>query len=147
MGYLQKEWLVYFYEAPDHPYQDAMKFLKKGFKHCGVLGYLPKTHQWVHLEWTHAGIRHILLEGDEIDNILGFMKNFQVLRCPVRNQWHLFRVKDFTCVTFIMRLIGFYKWYILTPYQLFCALRKAGYSSFYKTNGQKKEKNPRTDNR
>ena len=32
MGYLQEEWLVYFYEAPDHPYQDAMKFLKKGFK-------------------------------------------------------------------------------------------------------------------
>ena len=65
MGYLQKEWLVYFYEAPDHPYQDWLKFLKKGFKHCGVLGYVPQLERWIHLEWTHAGIRHTILEGDE----------------------------------------------------------------------------------
>ena len=102
MGYLQKEWLVYFYEAPDHPYQDAMK--------------------------------------------LKYMSDYEIVICPVRNQWQLLRIKDFTCVAFVMRLIGFYKWYIFTPYQLFCALRKAGYSSFYKTNGQKKEKNPSTDN-
>ena len=147
MGYLQEEWLVYFYEAPDHPYRDWLKFLKKGFKHCGVLGFNPELKRWIHLEWTHAGIRHTVLHNDEVTRIISYMSNYEIVKCPVRNNWHLLRIKDFTCVTFVMRLIGFYKWYIFTPYQLFCALRKAGYSSFYKTNGQKKEKTPRTDNR
>jgi hypothetical protein len=62
--------------------------------------------------------------------MLFYLKDYEVLRCPEKEQWQLFRIKDMTCVSFIMRLIGFYKWYILTPYQLYCALIKAGYKSF-----------------
>jgi len=60
-----------------------------------------------------------------------YLKDYKLLRCPVKNDWHLLRIKDLTCVAFIMRLIGFYKWYIFTPYQLYCALIKAGYKSFW----------------
>ena len=68
---------------------------------------------------------------DEVEDILGFLKQYKVLRCPVKDDWKLLRIKDITCVSWIMRLIGFYRWWIFTPYQLYCALIKAGYKSFY----------------
>ena len=33
MGYIQKEWLVYFYEHEHHIEDDWLFFLKKGYKH------------------------------------------------------------------------------------------------------------------
>jgi hypothetical protein len=130
MGFIQKEWLVYFYEADEYPYPEWLQFLKKGFKHCGALNFDPEKNVWIHLEYTHAGIKHSLLSKEQLENMLFYLKDYEVLRCPEKEQWQLFRIKDMTCVSFIMRLIGFYKWYILTPYQLYCALIKAGYKSF-----------------
>jgi hypothetical protein len=140
MGHIQTEWLIYFYESDDHSDSDWFTFLKKGFKHCGALSYSEKNDLWVHLEFTHLGIKLTYLEKKDIEDMLFYLKNFKVLRCPVKNQWHTLRIKDMTCVSFIMRLIGFYKWYIFTPYQLYCALIKAGYKSFWKTNAKTKEK-------
>ena len=131
MGSVQKEWLVYFYEADEYPYPDWLQFLKKGFKHCGAISYNSKHDSWIHLEYTHAGIRLSHLDKKELEDMLDYLKQFKVLRCPVKDQWHLIRFKDLTCVAFMMRLIGFYKWYIITPYQLYCALIKQGYKSFW----------------
>jgi len=131
MGHIQKEWLVYFYEADEYPYPEWLQFLKKGFKHCGAISYNSKHDSWIHLEYTHAGIRLSHLDKKELEDMLAYLKQFKVLRCPVKDQWHLIRFKDLTCVAFMMRLIGFYKWYIITPYQLYCALIKQGYKSFW----------------
>jgi hypothetical protein len=140
MGFIQTEWLVYFYEADNHPYSDWLRFLKKGYKHCGALSYYHAKDTWVHLEFTHAGIKLSYLDKKEVEDTFHYLSNFKMLRCPVRDQWHLLRIKDLTCVSFIMRLIGFYKWYIFTPYQLYCALIKAGYKSFYNQDAKTKEK-------
>mgnify|MGYP001186987327 FL=1 len=137
MGYFQTEWLVYFYGEQDH--SEWLQFLKKGFKHCGALSYSAKYDLWIHLEYTHVGIRMSYLDKEEISTILNYLKDYKVLRCPIKDEWQLFRIKDLTCVGFIMRLIGFYKWYILTPYQLYCALIKAGYKSFWKEDDKTKE--------
>ena len=143
MGLVQKEWLVYFYESELEPREDWLYFIKKGFRHCGALGYVPTTGKWNHIEWTHRGIVHTTLEEEEIMNILTYLQDFKVLKCPVKQEYQLLRIKDYTCVSFIMRLIGFYKWWIFTPYQLFCALKKAGYEDYYSVlrnnYGQKKE--------
>lgn len=146
MGSVQKEWLVYFYESENHPYSDWLRFLQKGFKHCGALSYSSKHDLWVHLEFTHAGIRFSYLDKTEVETMLFYLKDFKVLRCPVKDQWHLLRIKDITCVAFIMRLIGFYKWWIFTPYQLYCALIKAGYKSFWEQDA-KTEKNTTRNHR
>ena len=36
----QNEWLVFFYQNED--YHNTHRFFKKGFKHCGVMGYDPE---------------------------------------------------------------------------------------------------------
>jgi hypothetical protein len=151
MGFVQKEWLIYFYESADEPKDDWLYFIKDGFRHCGALGYVPLTGKWNHLEWTHKGIRHTTLDDEEATQILTYLAEFQVLRCPVKEQWQLLRIKDYTCVSFIMRLIGYYKWWIFTPYQLYCALKKAGYKDYYdkirrKNAKEEKEQNTRRNN-
>lgn len=45
----QNEWLVYFYENRD--YHRHTKFFKKGFKHCGVMGYDPEKKIWIISEY------------------------------------------------------------------------------------------------
>ena len=149
MGYIQKEWLIYFYEAPYHHKYDWLYFLKKGFKHCGALGYDPHSKVWTHLEYTHEGVVVEHLTQKEVDFIFNYMYDFKMLRCPVHKDWQLLRIKDMHCVSWIMSLIGYYRWWIFTPYQLYCALIKDGYSSFYKNYGQKEEKkqNTRRNNR
>jgi len=89
MGHIQKEWLVYFYEADEYPYPDWLQFLKKGFKHCGAISYNSKHDSWIHLEYTHAGIRLSHLDKKELEDMLAYLKQFKVLRCPVKDQWHL----------------------------------------------------------
>jgi|TARA_R110000772_G_scaffold8960_2_gene29448 hypothetical protein len=131
MGYFQKEWLVYFYDdETKNRYSKYLWWLKKGFTHCGALSYSAKHNLWIHLEYTHVGIRMSYLDEKEIEDIFFYLSDHKILICPIKDEWQFFRIKDLTCVAFVMRLIGFFKWYILTPYQLYCALLKAGYKPF-----------------
>ena len=106
MGFVQKEWLIYFYENPKEERSPWLHFVKKGFRHCGALGYVQPIQRWVHLEWTHMGVRHILLDDDEMNQIISYMYDFKMLKCPVKDLYQLLRIKDYTCVSFVMRLIG-----------------------------------------
>ena len=71
-----------------------------------------------------------------METILAYFKKnkFAVLKVPVKHNWKLIWIKEHSCVSFIMRLIGYENWFIWTPYQLFCALKKKGIKSFYSNN-------------
>lgn len=142
MGSVQKEWLVYFYEdGIRNRYSKYLFWLKPGFTHCGALQYDFDLKRWYHLQFTHAGIKLDVLTSTEANDIFSILYNFKILRCPIKDDWQFLRINALTCVSFIMRLIGFWKWYIFTPYQLYCALLKAGYKPFWeeRTNHDKRE--------
>ena len=80
MGSVQKEWLVYFYEADEYPYSDWLQFLKKGFKHCGAISYNSKHDSWIHLEYTHAGIRLSHLDKKESRRYVSLFKTIQSIK-------------------------------------------------------------------
>ena len=139
MGSVQKEWLVYFTDARTVRYAKWIWWWKPkpGFRHCGALHYDTNVEKWIHVEFNHAGIEITILSPIAAANLFDKLYDFEVLVCPKKDDWHLMRIKELSCVSFIMRLIGFYRWWIITPYQLYCALLKAGYSSFW----QKRETN------
>ena len=139
MGSIQKEWLVYFYNARTVRYAKWTWWWKPkpGFSHCGALHYDTNVEKWLHVEFNHAGIETTILSPIAAENLFDKLYDFEILICPKKDDWHLMRIKELSCVSFIMRLIGFYRWWIVTPYQLYCALLKAGYSSFW----QKRETN------
>ena len=142
MGSIQKEWLVYFSDARTVRYAKWIWWWKPkpGFRHCGALHYDTNVKKWLHVEFNHAGIETTILSPIAAENLFDKLYNFEILICPKKDDWHLMRIKELSCVSFIMRLIGFYRWWIITPYQLYCALLKAGYSSFWEkgTNHGKK---------
>ena len=121
MGSIQEEWLVYF----------SNELTKRYAKWKLTLKYIPKLDIWEHIQFTHAGLRTSILNKDEASELLSKLYQFEILICPIKNDWHLFRIKELSCVSFIMRLIGFYRWWIITPYQLYCALLKAGSSDLW----------------
>jgi hypothetical protein len=142
MGSVQKEWLVYFSDARTVRYAKWIWWWKPkpGFRHCGALHYDINVEKWLHVEFNHAGIETTILSPIAAENLFDKLYDFEILVCPKKDDWHLMRIKELSCVSFIMRLIGFYRWWIITPYQLYCALLKAGYSSFWQkreTNGKK----------
>ena len=145
MGSIQEEYLVYFFE-PKARYSKYIWWswnYTPRFTHCGSLNYNPDKKIWNHIQFTHAGIKIELLDEDQASELLAKLHGFEILICPVKDDWQIMRIKELSCVSFTMRLIGFYKWWIVTPYQLYCALIKAGYKSFWKNrdNHGKKTKN------
>ena len=139
MGSIQEEWLIYFHDTRTKRYAKWIKWWKPpyGFAHCGALKYIPEHDVWEHIHFTHAGIRTEIISNNETQKFLSYLYNFEILVCPFKDDWHLMRIKELSCVSFIMRLIGFYRWYIITPFQLYCALRKAGYKRFWNKSDKK----------
>ena len=98
----------------------------------GALGYCATNDQWFGLQYTHEGIVHQFITKNEIVDIFAYFKvnDYKILTVPVQYKWKLIWIKEHSCVSFIMRLIGFHSWWIFTPYQLYCALKKSGIKSF-----------------
>ena len=93
------------------------------------------------MEFNHAGIETTILSPIAAEELFAKLYDFKILICPKKNDWHLMRIKELSCVSFVMRLIGFYRWWIITPYQLYCALLKAGYKPFWEKRENHGKKN------
>jgi len=129
----QTRYLVYFYENND--YHRDTKFFKKGFKHCGVITYDAENKVWILLEYIFG---HLLLETvseDKIDTIFRMfqMKKGKVLEGEIKPRNTKFPsfmgswIKEHSCVSYVQRILGLNKWWIFTPYQLYCALKKQNF--------------------
>lgn len=129
----QTRYLVYFYENND--YHRDTRFFKKGFKHCGVITYDPENKVWILLEYIFG---HLLLETipeDKVDIIFRMfqMKHGRVLEGDIKPRNTRFPsimgswIKEHSCVSYVQRILGLNKWWIFTPYQLYCALKKLNF--------------------
>ena len=107
--------------------------------HCGALHFDTTIHKWINMEFTHANIKVEILDEKQSDNLFNKLLAFKILICPQKEDWHLMRIKELSCVSFVMRLIGFFRWYVITPHQLYCALIKNGYEPFWKHDRPKKK--------
>jgi len=84
MGFPQKEWLVYFYEAKDHHW--SLRFFKKNFKHCGVIGYFSEMDTWMLQEYIYGKLMVELLTKKDIESLFQFIKNTngKIIKVPVK---------------------------------------------------------------
>lgn len=129
----QNEWLVYFYENRD--YHRHTKFFKKGFKHCGVMSYDPEKKIWLIAEFLFGKLNIEILNEEEVDKIFRLIKikNGHIVKVPVQDTIPSFPtimgswIKEHSCVSYVQRLIGWSRFWIFTPNQLYCALKKNGF--------------------
>ena len=143
MGSIQEEWLIYFHPARTQRYSKWTKWWcrKPNFGHCGALQYIPEKKIWIDLQGTHNGIQVLILTPEEATDKLKYLHPYEILICPVKEDWHFTNLNLLSCVTLMMKLIGFYRWWIITPYQLYCALLNAGYKPFWNKSNKGNTKN------
>ena len=129
MGYFPKEWLVFFYDPPNHEWYH--RFRKDGMAHCGIIGYYPKKDKWLVVEHIHRRLDLNIIEGEELDRMLSHVlqNKGRILKCKTfRHKWRLFQaawLREHSCVTVVMRVLGINR-LIITPYQLYKYLKKQG---------------------
>ena len=129
MGYFPKEWLVFFYDPPNHEWYH--RFRKDGMAHCGIIGYYPKKDKWLAVEHIHRRLDLNIIEGEELDRMLSHVIQHKgrILKCKTfRHKWRLFQaawLREHSCVTIVMRVLGINR-LIITPYQLYKYLKKQG---------------------
>lgn len=129
MGYFPKEWLVFFYDPPNHEWYH--RFRKDGMAHCGIIGYYPKKDKWLAVEHIHRRLDLNIIEGEELDRMLSHVIQHKgrILKCKTfRHKWRLFQaawLREHSCVTVVMRVLGINR-LIITPYQLYKYLKKQG---------------------
>lgn len=129
MGYFPKEWLVFFYDPPNHEWYH--RFRKDGMAHCGIIGYYPKKDKWLAVEHIHRRLDLNIIEGEELDKMLSHVLQHKgrILKCKTfRHKWRLFQaawLREHSCVTIVMRVLGINR-LIITPYQLYKYLKKQG---------------------
>ena len=122
MEHIRNEWLVFFYSPYNPPWYT--KWRKKGFIHCGAMYFNKQFDCWVVVEGLYGQLLIELIGKEQLNH------NF-------RGEWW---VKEHSCVSYIQRMIGLRNFWLFTPYQLFCALRKIDFEFFVDArinNGQK----------
>ena len=129
MEHIQYQWIVYFY-SPRKIYW-WQRWRRKGFHHCGAIRYDPSKKTWINLEMINSQILVENLNKEEITKMMDGLRRVngrmvQLTRSvkpkiPSFCEWW---IKEHSCVSFVQRLLGMKRWFIFTPYQLYCALRK-----------------------
>lgn len=118
------QWYVAFRNAKNgHNWQ---RWLKKGFQHVYAFGYDSGSKRWIIFDpgWNGITLRayHSV---DFRKRLINIAQTETVLLCRTENKKIFFPRFALTCSTEIAHLLGINK-FALTPYSLFCALRKHG---------------------
>jgi len=143
LEHIRNEWLVFFYSPYNPPWYT--KWRKKGFIHCGAMYFNKQFDCWVVVEGLYGQLLIELIDEEEAIKMLSFIKRLngtilkgkEQLNHNFRGEWW---VKEHSCVSYIQRMIGLRNFWLFTPYQLFCALRKIDFEFFVDArinNGQK----------
>jgi|TARA_R100000306_G_C4364525_1_gene136937 hypothetical protein len=128
MEHIFYQWVIYFYSPKKLRWWQ--RWFKKGFHHCGAIRYDPEKKIWINTEMIFSKIIIEVITRDEMMDMLDNVRrmNGRIVQLTVEEKdmqttdcW----IKEHTCVSFIQKLLGMRKWFIFTPYQLYCALNKS----------------------
>jgi hypothetical protein len=100
------------------------------------MSYDPQKEIWILVEYNFGHLFVETLDPEEVDKIFRMIsqKNGKIVKVPVKHNLPRFPVimkswiKEHSCVSYVQRLIGMSKFWIFTPYQLYCELKKKGFS-------------------
>lgn len=122
---VMRDVLVVFADAPE---KRLLRWLKPGFRHCFVLMSGLRAGEWICLDpqshriacdvWQYS----VLFDPESHYRARGFDCIWVSYPAEVPRR---VRLGAFTCVEFAKRLLGISGFWIMTPHQLFCAIKCA----------------------
>lgn len=121
-------WIVAFYDPdPRRHWWDL--FTRPGFRHVTAFGWITGTETWLMLDWSRAGLAVLALTPAEVDRFVAMASvnrgRFLKVRPGDRRIGRRRAVALSYCVPVVKHLLGL-RFFALTPWQLFCALRRRG---------------------
>lgn len=104
-------------------------FINPNYAHVLAFRYDADIQKWVFVEWGGRVIYVEVWPGEKMDRLFAWLKQDGALisyetTIHLETQWK-FRM-PFYCVSWVKHLLGLRNCAAVTPYQLFCALKKRG---------------------
>tara|TARA_R100001129_G_C5319909_1_gene247353 strand:+ start:942 stop:1349 length:408 start_codon:yes stop_codon:yes gene_type:complete len=119
-------WVIYFIDRKSQYWFDF--FTKPGFRHCFIYGYDPLTNKWIAFDYALNGVFINILNTKQMlythHQILKKHKATAIVIESENKNKRLFNWVPMYCVSAIKYMIGMKNMFVITPYQLFCALKK-----------------------
>jgi len=123
------EWQVFFADRDDLYWFDWLFHTRKGFRHCFVVGYQPKSYQYILLDWQGHKLTLEILHPYRYQQLIESLEEKQHTIVTYRpnvddESISLLRQPLLYCVEAVKHLLGIRNFFIWTPYQLYRELLK-----------------------
>ena len=125
-------WIIVFFDAGNRRWWDI--FTRPGFRHCLALRYLEPMDAWASVDWGNEGLFVDFVPKRFVDALIlgvddcgGAFLEFDAMPAQRRLLPPFFPY----CVTTMKHILGIRDFTIITPWQLYCALRKKGAKTIF----------------
>lgn len=129
--------IVCFCESPNYGPWKWFTFWRKGFNHCYVVDYDPKADVWMKAECASRRMIFDIYKEDESDFLIGSLVEYATCVDAKGFKTAIYLPRWLYCVSFVKHFLGIKKWWIFTPYQLYCELRKQGHQHIFEKEQEK----------
>lgn len=119
--------IVCFMESENYGTWSLFTFWRKGFNHCFIVDYDPIANVWMKAECASERMNFQVFSGDEVDALVGTLCTYATCVDAQGDKNATYFPRWLYCVSFVKHFLGIKKWWIVTPYQLYCELLKQGH--------------------
>lgn len=119
-------WLILFTPAQNFEWWRFLTWHRKNFDHVSAISYNAQIGSWFLVDWSAYGLWCQPVMSTEVDIVLAtaMEQGWPVLKMKSRT-CHAMPIFGTFCVNAVKHLLGV-RSFAITPYQLYCALRKMG---------------------
>ena len=129
--------IVCFCESPNYGPWKWFTFWRKGFSHCYVVDYDPKADVWMKAECASRRMIFDIYKEEESDFLIGSLVEYATCVDAKGFKTATYFPRWLYCVSFVKHFLGINKWWIFTPYQLYCELRRQGHKHIFEKEQEK----------
>lgn len=123
--------IVCFCESQNYGTWRLFTFWRKGFNHCYIVDYDPKAKVWLKAECASKSMVFNAYKEDESDLLVGSLIEYATCVDATGTKTAIYFPRWLYCVSFVKHFLGINKWWIITPYQLYCELRRQGHQHIF----------------
>ena len=119
-------WIIMFMPREQSDFWTLFTSHRKNFDHCVALRYDAIAGCWFVVDWSSHGLYCEPAKRSDVNKIFAHCieQNWPCLKFTSKVYYGM-PVFGFYCVSAVKHLLGFKSWAV-TPYQLYCALKKSG---------------------
>jgi hypothetical protein len=126
-------WVICFQKSDNIGLWRLFTLFRQDYGHVFATKFIPELKSWLVVDFSSERLHIDLLMGEESDKL--FLKMMSSTACvEIQCKNDIIQLPRLNyCTSFIKHIIGIKKFWILTPYQLYCELIKLGGKRMFET--------------